>query len=285
MKKTGLGKGFDSLLPTNFDSSILLEKGDRIQKLLISVVEPNKDQPRKHFDESALDELASSIKQYGVLQPLIVIPANMEGKYLIVAGERRWRAAGKAGLKQVPCIIREREQLEQLEISLIENVQRVDLSPLEQAISIEKLHQEFNMAYSDIAKRLGKAPTTINNVVRLLQLPEEARLALEGSKISEGHARAILSLKGNELQQKTLLANIIEHTWSVRQAEQFVVALKQGKKDDSAQRRTSIESKETKQLSDKLNTKVTVRHTARGGRLELHFSSEKEMQTLIKKLL
>jgi|AntRauTorcE11897_2_1112592.scaffolds.fasta_scaffold12506_2 ParB family chromosome partitioning protein len=285
MKNTGLGKGFDSLLPINFDSSILLEKDDRIQKLLISVVEPNKDQPRKHFDESALDELANSIKQYGVLQPLIVIPANGEGKYLIVAGERRWRAARKAGLKQVPCIIREREQLEQLEVSLIENVQRVDLSPLEQAISIEKLHQEFNMAYSDIAKRLGKAPTTINNIVRLLQLPEKARLALEENKISEGHARAILSLKGNESQQKALLANIIEHTWSVRQAEQFVVALKQGKKDDSAKRRTSVESQETKQLSDRLNTKITVRHTAKGGRLELHFSSEKEMQILIKKLL
>ncbi|MCA1806463.1 MAG: ParB/RepB/Spo0J family partition protein, partial [Actinobacteria bacterium] len=163
MKKTGLGKGFDSLIPTNFDSSILIDKDDRVQNLLISHIQPNEQQPRKHFDANAIEELSQSIKQYGILQPLIVVPDKSQAEhYIIVAGERRWRAAKQAGLKKLPCIIREREELEQLEVSLVENVQRVDLSPIEQAISIERLHREFNMPYNAIAKRLGKASTTIN---------------------------------------------------------------------------------------------------------------------------
>ena len=283
MRNTGLGKGFDSLIPTNFDKDLLVDKDDRIQQIEIDKIQPNDQQPRKHFDKEALSELSSSIKRYGVLQPLIVVPGT-EDTFVIVAGERRWRAAKEAKLGKVPCIVRKREELEQLEISLIENVQRVDLTPIEQAISIERLHQEFNMPYQEIAKRLGKAPTTVNNIVRLLGLPKPAREALDNNKISEGHARAILSLKQHPTEQETLLEHILEHKWSVRQAEQYVTAIKQGRKATSAKKRTSIENEQTKKLSSALNTKVTLRHTAKGGRIELHFSSDKDLQKIVKRL-
>lgn len=282
-KKTGLGKGFDSLLPQNFDTSLLIDKDDRIQKLSIKAIAPNEQQPRKYFDEDALQGLSESIRRYGILQPLIVIPATV-GSYIIVAGERRWRAAQQAGLTSVPCIVRQRQELEQLEVSLIENVQRVDLTPIEQAISIERLHQEFNMTYQEIAQRLGKAKTTVNNIVRLLGLPKSAREALDNQRISEGHARAILALKDAPKKQEELLMAILQNDWSVRQAEQYVSAIKQGKQTKQAQQRTGAETTATKELSKKLNTKVTLRHTARGGRLELHFDSEEELERIIAKI-
>lgn len=283
-KKTGLGKGFDSLLPQNFDTDLLIDKDDRIQKISLESIAPNQQQPRKHFDEAALTELSDSIARYGILQPLIVVPQGDGTTYTIVAGERRWRAAKQAGLKSVPCIVRQREELEQLEVSLIENVQRVDLTPIEQAISIERLHQEFNMTYQEIAKRLGKAKTTVNNIVRLLGLPKAAREALDNQRISEGHARAILALKDMPQQQEELLTSILQHDWSVRQAEQYVSAIKQGKQTKQARQRTGIETIATKQLGKKLNTKVTLRHTARGGRLELHFGSDEELARILEQI-
>lgn len=283
-KKTGLGKGFDSLLPQNFDTDLLIDKDDRIQKISLESIAPNQQQPRKHFDEAALTELSDSIARYGILQPLIVVPQGDGTTYTIVAGERRWRAAKQAGLKSVPCIVRQREELEQLEVSLIENVQRVDLTPIEQAVSIERLHQEFNMTYQEIAKRLGKAKTTVNNIVRLLGLPKAAREALDNQRISEGHARAILALKDMPQQQEELLMSILQHDWSVRQAEQYVSAIKQGKQTKQARQRTGIETIATKQLGKKLNTKVTLRHTARGGRLELHFGSDEELARILEQI-
>ena len=283
-KMSGLGRGMDALLPTDFDASILIEKDERVQNLSISIVHPNPDQPRKYFDEQALKELSASIKRYGVLQPLIVVPTD-DSSYEIVAGERRWRAAQAAGLNKVPAIIRKRQELEQLEIALIENVQRVDLSPLEQAISIEKLHQQFNMSYVEIADRLGKAATTVNNIVRLLQLPELARAALQENKITEGHARAILALKGSPDKQKELLQKIIDHDWSVRQAEQFVTSHKQGVHDSvSIQNRLAPTTPETQKLGKYLGTKVTLKHTAKGGRLEIHYKSDEELNDLIEKI-
>ncbi|MBC7581257.1 ParB/RepB/Spo0J family partition protein, partial [Aeromicrobium sp.] len=192
-KTRGLGRGFDSLLPQSFDNSVLSDPSERIQKLDVTLIDPNPEQPRQHFDEEALAELASSIKQHGILQPMVVSPEA--GRYRIIAGERRWRAAKIAGLKQVPAIVRTAKELEQLELAIIENVQRVDLSSLEQAISIERLHQQFSTPYDTIAKRLGKAHTTVVNIVRLLQLPDEAKTALTSRDISDGHARQILALK------------------------------------------------------------------------------------------
>lgn len=280
----GLGKGFDALIPTDFDPSLLIDSKDRIQKLFISRIKANPDQPRRHFDQQALNELATSLKQYGVLQPLIVSPLP-DNTYRIIAGERRWRAAQLAGLTEVPAIIRDPHELEELEIALIENVQRVDLSALEQAISIERLHQQFNLTYRQIAERLAKAETTVSNLVRLLQLPENVRDALSESKITEGHARAILALKTTPELQTELLELIVKNGWSVRQAEQFVNTHKQGiVKEKAVKERMATETAETKRLSKKLHAPVSLRRTAKGGRLELHFKTDEDLQKLLELL-
>ena len=280
----GLGKGIDALISDKFDKTILNESNERIQNLFIKDISPLKDQPRKTFDDVGIRELVESIKQYGVIQPLIV-SASDTGEYIIVAGERRWRAAKLAGLDKVPVIVRAPKQQEKLEIALIENVQRVDLSPLETAIAIEKLHQDFNLSYQDIAKRLSKAPTTVNNTVRLLQLPDLAMKALNDNKITEGHARAILSLKDNETKQLMLLKNIIDNRWSVRQAEQFVISSKQGAETiKQVTQKISTSTPETERLSKRLNTPVSIKRTARGGRLEIRFSNDEELKALFDKL-
>ncbi|HTE21839.1 MAG TPA: ParB/RepB/Spo0J family partition protein [Candidatus Limnocylindria bacterium] len=275
----GLGRGLDVLIPTDFDETILGDGGDRVQKLLVTDIRQNPDQPRRAFDQQALNELAASIERYGILQPLIVSPRG--GKYVLVAGERRWRAARIAGLKQVPAIIRKREELEQLEVALIENVQRVDLAPLEQAVSIEKLHQQFNFSYQAIAERLGKAHSTVHNIVRLLNLPADARTALQKGRITEGHARAILALKNDSNKQVELLNSIMKYGWSVRQAEQFVTSIKKGAEVKKAAKATVSETTGTKSLGERLKTRVTVKRTAKGGRLEIHYKSDEELEALL----
>jgi ParB family chromosome partitioning protein len=189
---TGLGRGFESLLPKDFDDSLLLAGSYKVEQIPIGKLSPNKFQPRQEFDETAIKQLSASIKQYGVLQPLVV--TKKDSNYMLIAGERRWRASKLAGLQTVPAIVRSAKELEQLEIALIENVQRVDLSLLEQAASIEYLHRQFGASYGTIADRLGKADTTVSNIVRLLDLPDRAKVALRQYKIVEGHARQILAL-------------------------------------------------------------------------------------------
>lgn len=284
-KKSGLGRGFDALIPQDFDKSLLFDEQERIQKVPIEDLEPNPDQPRQHFDKQALDQLAESLTRYGVIQPLVVTPIG-GNKYAIIAGERRWRAAKLAGLKKVPAVVRTTKELERLEIAIVENVQRVDLSPLEQAVSIERLHQQFNMTYEAVAKRLGKASSTINNIVRLLQLPSAARDALYEKKISEGHARAILALKELPEKQAELLAAIIRSDWSVRQAERYVVSIKEGFKDKHATKaRMQTETAGTKKLSKKIGVPVHIRRTAKGGKLEITFNSDQELEDVIQLLM
>ncbi|MBI5357356.1 ParB/RepB/Spo0J family partition protein [Candidatus Saccharibacteria bacterium] len=282
-KQKGLGRGFGSLLPEDFDTSLLIDKKDRTQKLFISDISPNPEQPRKHFDKDALSELASSIKRHGILQPLVVTPDN-GGKYIIIAGERRYRAAKSAGIDQLPVLVRTSEELDRLEIGLVENVQRVDLSPLEQAVSIAKLHEQFSMGYDEIAKRLGKANTTIANIVRLLQLPDNAKDALTRGDISEGHARSILALKDHPDQQTRLLELIEEDKWSVRQAEKFVNDVKNKKSKESRKvARTNPEDiKTTEKISKKLDSKVAIIRSNRGGRVQIFFNSEKELKRISK---
>jgi ParB family chromosome partitioning protein len=283
-KMSGLGRGFDSLLPAEFDASILLDKGEEVRQVPVEAIRPSAEQPRKYFDENALKELAASIAQYGIVQPLVITPVDAN-HYELIAGERRWRAAQKAGLKTVPALVRTSEALEQLEIGLIENVQRVDLSPLEQAVSIARLHEQFSLPYSDIAKRLGKADTTVNNIVRLLQLPTAAQEALQDGRITEGHARAILALKSDPEHQHRLLELIQGQGWSVRQAEKYVTAHKAGLGEKHAvAKRVASETPQTKQLGKALKTKVTIHHTARGGKLEIHFKNDTELEKLFTNL-
>ena len=280
----GLGRGFDALIPQNFDSSILVAEDERVQKLPIDSITPRSDQPRQNFDEAALQELADSIRTHGVLLPLVVTAAD-GGTYQIIAGERRWRAAKIAGLKTLPAIVRTLKELEQLEVALIENVQRVDLAPLEQALSVERLHQQFSLPYDSIAKRLGKAPSTVANIVRLLQLPAPALESLSAGRITEGHARTILSLKDYPDKQLTLLAGIEKQGWSVRQAERYATSIKSGVQSEKAVRqRVATETPATRALSKRLGTSVQIRRTARGGRLELAFASDSELERILQLL-
>jgi ParB family chromosome partitioning protein len=280
----GLGKGFEALISNDFDKSILLTAGDRIENIKPSAIQPSPYQPRRHFDEQALAELAASIKQYGVVQPLVVTPAA-GGVYTLIAGERRWRASQIAKLTTVPAIVRTSAELEQLELALIENVQRVDLSPLETAISIERLHEQFSQSYELIATRLGKAPSTINNTVRLLRLPEASQSALASGKISEGHARAILALKTDTDAQSKLLALIVQHEWSVRQTERYVTSLKSGVGSGTKPaERVATETPATQALARRLGASVSIKRTARGGRLELGFKTDDELQALLDRI-
>ncbi len=283
-KQFGLGRGFDSLIPTEVDRALLEDDSNRIQKLLINDVYPNAEQPRKQFDNTALQELAESIKLHGVLQPIIVVQKN-DKTYRIVAGERRYRASQLAGLDKIPAIVRTLSELHELELALVENVQREDLSPYEQAIAIARLHQHFNLTYADIAQKLGKAETTVNNIVRLLQLPEDAVKALSQNKISEGHARQILALKDSPSMQAQLLKYIIDNNWSVRQAEQFVSAHKKGAATPvQAKAGLATQTPQTKQLSEALNTPVKIRRTAKGGDLLIHFNDDADMARILNDL-
>jgi ParB family transcriptional regulator, chromosome partitioning protein len=283
--KRGLGRGFESLLAPDFDKvGLLASAEDRIEHLTIESLKSNPFQPRKHFDEKSLKELAASIKRYGVVQPLVVMPAK-GGIYTLIAGERRWKAAAIAGLKKVPAIVRSSKELEQLELALIENVQRVDLSPLEQAVSIERWHEQFSISYDAIAERLGKASSTVINTVRLLQLPEAARDARIKKEISEGHARAILALKGQESYQAHLLNAIVKQGWSVRQAERYVTGIKAGAAGHKqARERVQTDTPLTRRLSKHLETPVHIRRTAKGGLLEIGFSSDEELERIAKRL-
>ena len=269
-------------MPTNFDKSLLTSTSEeRIVKIDIGLIEADPNQPRRHFDETALTELANSIKEHGVLLPLVV-RSTSGGNFQIVAGERRYRASKMAGLKTVPALVRSLKELQQLEIALVENVQRVDLSPLEQAVSLARLHEQFSVSYESIAKRLGKAPSTINNMVRLLQLPKEAQAALAEHKISEGHGRSILALKNQPQKQAYLLKAIIDYGWSVRQTERYILSIKSGASAGaSAAKRVATETSDTKALSRRLAAPVSLKRTAKGGHLEIGFKSDQELARII----
>lgn len=286
-QKKGLGRSFDSLLPTEllneaFDPTASEdEKVSDLRQINIDDISPDENQPRRSFDETALNELANSIKEHGVLQPLVVVPSG--GKYQIVAGERRYRASKKAGLTKVPAIVRTLSDQHRLEISLIENLQRKDLNALETATAYLKLRDQFNLKLDQIGVRVGgKSIATISNALRLLQLPENAKNALIDGKISEGHARQILALD-NKSAQDDLLSHITDEGWSVRRAEQFVIGYKRGQgaeKKVTAVRSTLSETPLTKGLSKRLSTEVKVKTTAKGGQLLINFKDEKDLERI-----
>lgn len=281
----GLGKGLDALFGSApaMQPDALRFGNEPIKELAIEDIVPNPDQPRRHFDQRALNELAASIKEFGVLQPLVVTKIE-QNKYSIIAGERRWRASQIAGLNKVPVVIRSSNELEQLEVALIENVQREDLTPLEQAVSIQRLHDQFSLSYERIAAKLGKGYSTVANLVRLLQLPQPIQRALQEKQITEGHARALLSLQADQEAQETLLGLILKSHLSVRQAEQYVVALRQDVSKTKAANRTSAETPETKRLSKRLGFQVGIQRLAKGGKLTIRYRNDEDLDALIKRL-
>ena len=287
--RRGLGRGLDSLIPDQIDPNLdPTHKDDkavsRTQNLFISDIKPNAEQPRRGMQSEELEELASSIKTHGILQPIVVVS---EGSgYTIIAGERRWRAAKLAGLKTVPAIIRTLSDQAKLEIALIENIQREELSPLELATALTKLNQQFNQSWDAIARRLGKGTSTVSNVARLLGLPQPAKQALDKSQITEGHARQVLALKDDSKKQQELLDLIVRHGWNVRRAEQFVLAYKSGASDKTTAVRSSVSTTpETKQLSSRLKTGVRLQKLAKGGRLLIEYKDDKDLKRITGRLL
>jgi len=281
----GLGKGLDSLFPTNFPTaSVIAGDNDKnsVQEISLDVIVPKDNQPRQKFNEETIEQLSYSIKEHGILQPLVVVKNG--NTYTIVAGERRWRAAKRAGLSTAPVIVRTLSELEHLEVALVENIQREDLSPIDQAVSIKRLHDEFNQDYKDIATRLGKAYTTISNLVRLLNLEEKYLRALHDGIISEGHARTLLALEDPHARDQLFL-KIVNEAWSVRKAELFVQSFKHSKGDNIKQSvRMKQETPETKQLQKRLGTKVEIRRSAKGGKLSIAFQDDQDLDRIIKLL-
>ena len=283
-KQTGLGRGFDSLIPSeviqhyNTDAANL-----SVIEVPVSDIRANTWQPRKEFDPAALEDLRDSIAEHGVIQPLIVTKET-DG-YQLIAGERRLRASKLAKLSTVPVIVRSADEQQKLEIALIENIQRDDLKILETALGYYQLLHEFSVPSDIVAKRVGRSVSSVRNIVRLLSLPEDAKAALNNDQISEGHARQLLALK-KPAKQTEVLQMIIKNGWSVRQTEQFVKKYKeQGAVKDEAIRRTQSSTPLTKQLSKKLGAKVTVKNTANGGAILIHFKNEDELSALEQQLL
>ena len=277
--KSGLGKGLDMLIPTAVPEKE--EKKTEPQVLKLSQVEPNRDQPRKQFDKASLEDLAGSIKQYGIIQPIIV--CKRDDYYEIIAGERRWRAAKLAGLKEIPVVIKEYSDKEIAEISLIENIQRENLNPVEEAKAYKKLIEEYDLTQEELAERISKSRTQITNTMRLLKLHEDVQKMLVEGAITAGHARALLGLEDPEEQLGTA-RRIIAETLSVRQTEDLVKQLNSPvtKKKASTKIKNSIFYKDIeRQMTEILGTKVKINQKEPGkGRIEINFFSEEDLDRI-----
>lgn len=277
-----LGKGLGALIP---EPEGMEER--RVFYCGIEEIHPRRSQPRKHFDESNLLELAETIKEKGILQPLTV--RRIDGGYELLAGERRWRAAQKAGLKEVPVILREADDREALEISLIENLQREDLNPLEEAEGFRDLIEKFEISQEEASRRVGKDRTTITNALRLLKLPTEIKTHLIQNRITAGHARAILSLESGE-RQKELCNLIIRKGLSVREAESWAKRWsgKPKRRGGSHEQREELQSQlQTLQdsLRRHLGTKVKIQPRGKKGKIEIEYYSLEELERVVETIL
>ena len=301
-QRKGLGKGVDALIPTAESRRSLKQEAEKpktkvVEKevvkevvkevrvpadtnLPVSSIEPNRNQPRKNFDKTELEELADSIKRYGVIQPLVVQKKN--DYYEIIAGERRWRAAKLAKLKEVPVVIKEYEPQEASEIALIENLQRSDLNPIEEAKAYKNLVEEYDLRQEDVATRLSKSRSAITNSLRLLNLSDNVQAMIEAGELQMGHARALLGLENEDLQEKTA-KTVVDKGLSVRDTEKLVKSILHPK-----QKKLPIPTQNTaemKRLEDKMKeifgTKVSINHKANGkGKIEIDYYSTEEFERL-----
>ena len=294
VRKNGLGKELDSLIPSTghkkaapakpeVKKEVVVEKVIKKEEVMVKIteVEPNREQPRKNFNEDALLELADSIKQFGIIQPLVV--QKQDDYYEIIAGERRWRAAKLAGLKEVPVIIKNYTEQERVEIALIENIQREDLNPIEEAMAFKRLLTEFDLKQDELAERVSKSRTAVTNSMRLLKLDERVQQMVVDEKISTGHARALLAV-GDKEQQYNLANKIFDEKLSVRETERLMKNLQKEKKDKKDQKTENefiykgIEEK----IKMILGTKVTVNHKKNNkGRIEIEYYSNEELERIM----
>lgn len=309
-RKNGLGRGLDALFPEKTPVSRenvrkpvtkptkkaeMSVKADQKNEssnqkktammVKISNVEPNRDQPRKQFDEDALLELSESIKQYGVLQPLLV--SDKKDYYEIIAGERRWRAAKLAGLKEVPVIVKEFSAQELVEISLIENIQREDLNPVEEAMAYKRLMDEFHLKQDEIADRVGKSRTAVTNSMRLLKLSAKVQQMLIDEMITAGHARAILAISDKE-KQETVAMRVFDEKLSVRETEKLVKEIKNPKKpkEKKAVENEFVYKDLENRMKEVMGTKVSIASKSNGkGKIEIEYYSEKELERMFEMIM
>lgn len=299
-KKMGLGRGLNVLIPEQKKEADgesqpkevikevvkvkeVVKEVPKEVELKISEVEPNRNQPRKQFDEEALEELAESIKQFGIIQPLVV--QKKDGYYEIIAGERRWRAARMAGLKKIPVIIREYEEQKALEIALIENIQREDLNAIEEAKAYERLGEEFHLTQEEIAKKVSKSRTAITNTMRLLKLDERVQKMVEDDLISSGHARCLLGLKDQNLQYD-FAVKIMDFSLSVREAEKMVKKAneeKQEKEETKEANQYDFLYKEIEEsMKQKFGTKVNINNKKNNkGKIEIEYYSQDDFERIV----
>lgn len=297
--KRGLGRGLDNLIPTDepgasktaapkktiVTKTEVKEVIKKVEQTLnINRIEPNKNQPRKHFDEDALAELADSIKQFGVIEPLVVV--KRKGYYELIAGERRWRAARLAGLTEVPVVIKDYSDQEVVEIALIENIQREDLNPIEEAHAYERLIKEFNLKQDEVAERVSKSRTTITNSLRLLKLTDKVQQMLIDDMLSTGHVRALITIDDPELQYETALY-IFDKKLSVRETESYVKKLLSGKpvKETEAAATTDDISFLYKEIEERIKnaigTKTVIKAKDRNkGKIEIEYYSEDDLERI-----
>jgi len=278
-KKTGLGRGLSALIPESSP-----ENG--LRTVPISHISPNPHQPRTQMDEVKLAELADSIREHGLIQPLIVHDAG-DGQYTLIAGERRWRAAQKAGLTELPVVVKEASPQSMLELAIIENVQRADLNPLEEALAYRQLMDEFGLTQVEVSKRVGKARSTIGNTVRLLDLPPEVQQAVNQGQLTEGHARPLLSLPTPEMQRE-LMGLVIKQGLNVRQTEELVrKRLVTEKPRPRPQKRHTPELRSLEeQFRQSLGTKVDLEKNPKGqGKIVIHFYSDEELQAIFEAIV
>ena len=280
-KRAGLGKGLEALIPAG--QNIPPTDGSGITHIPIDSIQRNPRQPREKFDLEELENLAASIREHGVIQPLVVSPGN-NGIYILVAGERRLQASRKAGLKSVPVVIRHATDQQLLELALIENVQRADLNPIEEAEAYQHLAKEFRMSHEMIASRVGKSRVAVTNTMRLLDASAAVKQALVDGRISEGHARALLALSTAKAQE-ALLNQIINLDLSVRQTE--VLTRKYSGQKTATKKRTAASADITdveRRLRSSLGTKVSLKHGKRGGTVTIYYYSDEELNSILEKL-
>lgn len=292
-KKRGLGKGLDSLIPQGKikvgsdkpGTNALIDEKDAVINININQVEPDREQPRKTFNEDELNELADSIKAHGIFQPLLV--QKKDDYYEIVAGERRWRAAKIAGLKEVPCIVREFSEQEKVTIQLIENIQREDLNPIDEALAYKRLIDEFNMKQDEVAESVGKNRTTITNSMRLLNLTDEVQEMLVDEKLSPGHARALLAVSDKN-EQIRLANQVFDEKMSVRDTEKLVKSLgKPKKKKPMTPEQLQLIYR---QLEDRLIKSIEAKATIKPadnkkGKIEIEYYSQDELEAIVDKIV
>ena len=283
MAKKGLGRGLDALMPVEPETDVALkDENKEFVKVKLSYVEPNREQPRKSFDEEELQALAESIKEYGIIQP-ITVKDEGNGFYSIIAGERRWRAAKLAGISEVPVRIVEFSKEEELEVALIENLQRSDLNPVEEALGYKKLMEEHGLTQEDVSKKVGKSRSAVANALRLLALSDKVLKLLEEKQITGGHAKAILLVKDEE-KRDFLAEKVVEEDLSVRMTEKWATYINE-EKAEKREKTAKMKSPEVmdleKSLSETWGTKILLDEKKKGGKIEIEYYDKEQLETII----